>query len=242
MERMAARRRIEVSGVAASKRFGRYKDELEKTRREAQVDGSVVSQLMEAFRSLQMTYPVGVKMYPRSMELLRGLTPSPRTVERACIALREFQGERDFQTRAGVFLSALINGEGFSENEALRLDLRHLDVPLNYMGLRNRRNLVLIGDVGDKAGYKMESGSILVEGDAGDKAGLDLSGGKLIIHGDVGIKLGEWMRGGEIHVHGRKKSKGLLVISGHLRGGRIYHRGKLVVDMRGKLVVDMDDY
>jgi hypothetical protein len=232
MERETAMRMIGVPEMAASKRFGRYKDESGKTSREAQVDESAfISQLMKAFRSLQMAYPVVLRMYPRSIELLRGLKPSPRTVQRVCIAMREFQGERNFQTRAGVFLSALFNVEEFSGKEALRLDLRHLDVPLNYMGLRNRKNLVLIGDVGTDAGHKMESGSILVEGDAGDEAGSDLCGGKLIIHGDVGIKLGEWMRGGEIHVHGRKKSKGLLVISGHLKGGRIYSEGKLVVDM-----------
>ncbi len=51
-------------------------------------------------------------------------------------------------------------------------------------------------------GYKMTSGTIVIEEDAGDLLGYRMRGGRIVVKGNAGSWLGVRMRGGEIEVEG----------------------------------------
>jgi formylmethanofuran dehydrogenase subunit C len=78
------------------------------------------------------------------------------------------------------------------------------------------------GDVGDSPGKLMRDGLITIDGNAGRTAGSQMKGGKLLIRGNAGKLLGNLMEGGEIHLEGGYESLG------EVKGGRIYHKGKLI--------------
>jgi hypothetical protein len=229
--------------ASASKRFGRYKDEKGKTCRDAQVDESaLISRLFEAYRSLQVKHPTE-DMYPRARGSLKGLTLSPHIVERFCLAMGELQNEKDFQQKAGVFLSALINRGRVSDKETYRLSLLHLDMPVHYLGLRNKKGLMVTGNVGNNLGHRMERGSILVEGNVGMSLGESMERGLITVRGNSDIAPGHCMRGGKIIIEGDARGEvGLRMVAGeivvHGRIGsigrmearRIYQGRRLVVD------------
>jgi formylmethanofuran dehydrogenase subunit C len=116
-------------------------------------------------------------------------------------------------------------------------------------------SVTIRGNAGDELGIGMEGGRILIQGDAGNDVGGAMYGGRIeimgnagdfvgsgnyywekhderngmragniIIRGDAGSHLGEGMRGGQIHVDGE------IVGMGDVVGGRIYHKGKLIVE------------
>ncbi len=107
-----------------------------------------------------------------------------------------------------------------------------------------RGGIIVKEDAGDEAGASMESGSIAigrnagdylgqgmaggeisVARDAGDMAGIGMKGGIIRIAGNSGAELGKGMAGREIHVGGEIES-----VSDSILGGRIYHKGRLIVD------------
>lgn len=94
---------------------------------------------------------------------------------------------------------------------------------IDYIGYKNRKNIRVNGDVGYHVGWSMESGSIIIDGDTGDETGIDMVGGSITINGNAGNAVGHWMKDGEIHLEGDYKS-----ISDGIKGGKIYHKGKLI--------------
>jgi formylmethanofuran dehydrogenase subunit C len=112
--------------------------------------------------------------------------------------------------------------------------------------------IVVEGDAKEWTGSNMKGGKIHIRGGSGLGVGKDMEGGQIIIGGDVTDTLGEGMiaghirimgnagekiggrcrgfmekpmSGGQIHVEGEIGS-----ISEYIEGGRIFHRGKLIVD------------
>lgn len=81
--------------------------------------------------------------------------------------------------------------------------------------------LVVDGNA-DSVGNTMKGGEIIVKGNC-CMVGQGMSGGKVTVHGNVN---GIWplMRGGEVHVHGDLEFMGLI------DAGKVYHKGKLIVD------------
>ena len=118
--------------------------------------------------------------------------------------------------------------------------------------------IVVHGNVGDRIGIGMKNGKIIIKGNAGDHVGAAMRGGEIIIEGDVkddlgvffdfghvnagtgmrmwmvggtitvrgnaGENVGQLMGGGEIHVEGEIGSIGNVI------HGKIFHKGKLIVD------------
>jgi formylmethanofuran dehydrogenase subunit C len=84
---------------------------------------------------------------------------------------------------------------------------------------------------GEELGRKLSGGVIKILGDVCvESIGSEMTGGRIIITGDLdsdrGVsEIGNCMTGGEIHLEGE--------IGQHyeIKGGRIYHRGRLLVDL-----------
>jgi formylmethanofuran dehydrogenase subunit C len=91
---------------------------------------------------------------------------------------------------------------------------------------------------GTDVGEKMQGGEIIIEGDAYGNVGNEMEGGSITIMGNM-IKekvrkmgvytlfgtVGNEMQGGEIHLNGRYFLRKTCI-----KGGKIYHKGKLIVD------------
>ena len=71
----------------------------------------------------------------------------------------------------------------------------------------------------------MKGGELIINGDCVDEVGYVMEGGKITVNGDAGQEVGQHMRGGEIHLNGTYKWISRLV-----DGGKIFHKGKLIVD------------
>jgi hypothetical protein len=91
--------------------------------------------------------------------------------------------------------------------------------------------IVIEKDGGDTVGAGMNGGEVIVQGDARQGVGVAMTGGCIRIRGSVirmggSEVLGLGMRGGEIHVDGDCE----IANAGLIGAGKIYHRGKLIVD------------
>jgi hypothetical protein len=89
--------------------------------------------------------------------------------------------------------------------------------------------LIIKGDADCNPGGGMTGGIIIIEGNAKSAGcigpdGEEMEGGVVIVRKDVTEEVGEGMKGGEIHVYGDIGSVGDVV------QGKIYHRGKLIVN------------
>ena len=103
------------------------------------------------------------------------------------LGLAKFQTHGNFSDWAGFFLSAMINA---SKDKDFFLDVSHLDVPINYIGASNTKNVTVHGDVGDFAGIAMRSGALTIHGNVGSFLGRYMrqwfySNGKLPVLGNV---------------------------------------------------------
>lgn len=256
------RKSTNVSRVTASKRFGRYKPEQEKTVRKADVkEDGTLRQLKEIWGKCEFLivskYDVNTDdTYGAMANLLEGLDYTAKDVEKFSLALTEFQNEKYFSNKAGIFLSALINR---GKDDDYVIHTRHLEKPIHWVGYRNRKNIAVKGDVGWYVGERMVSGIIAVKGDAGREVGKRMEGGTIwikgnadmqigfemengmiVVEGDVGVLTGDDMRGGKIIVSGNAEHVGVYIDGGEIhidgnfrysheiKGCKVFHRGTLI--------------
>jgi hypothetical protein len=96
----------------------------------------------------------------------------------------------------------------------------------SYVGERMKGGSISIkGSATVYVGNYMNGGSITVNGDSGDGVGLGMENGSITIKGNVGYRVGALMEGGEITLEGGYESLFHVI-----KGGRIFHKGKLIVD------------
>jgi formylmethanofuran dehydrogenase subunit C len=225
MRTAAARERkpTDVSRVAAGKRFGRYKGETERAIRKADVkEDETVARLIEAWESHDVRGNRMEKEYDKVHTLLEGLGISAEDIELFSVALTDFLDEKRFPAKAGLFLSAMIN---LSKDEPIALDVTHIPVKLRFLGIKNRKDVIVTGDLGEYSFERMEGGSVVVHGST-KRAGHGLKGGSLTIHGNVRGDCGAYMEGGSIHVKGEAGSESIERSIGHkMSGGRIAVEG-----------------
>jgi len=146
---------------------------------------------------------------------LRGI--SGKDIQAFSIALERFQGEEKFSTKAGLFLSALINN---SRDVDVVIHTAHLTEQIGWLGYHNTKNIIVEGDIGDSLGSSMESGSITVDGSAGDFLGSWMKGGSITVKGDAGEEPGFQMFEGKIIVEGNSgNSVGSFMIGGSISVG-----------------------
>jgi formylmethanofuran dehydrogenase subunit C len=226
------------ASMAASKRFGKYKDESQKATRD------VVAEECETLRGIVNAWQTYTKSdewrlkgdYSKVCDAIRGLEYSAQDVERFCVLLAEYSDDDFFESRAGFFLSGLIN---LGKDTSYELNIPQ-GMNINYLGLGNRKEIIVSGDLGDHIGLKSKGGTmtvygnvghylgreafggkIIVEGNVGDKAGGEMIGAHIEIKGDVGRRAGSLMRGGLLRVHGNAGDE----LGAGMKGGRIEVEG-----------------
>ena len=177
--------------------------------------------------------------YISALSLVKGLSYSAKDVESFTIALGEPQNIGFFGSRAGIFLTALINN---GKDTDYVIHTRHL-TPIHHFGDGNTKNIIVEGDLGSYVGTQMKCGSITIKGNVGTEVGRYMTDGAIIVEGNAGTMVGRMMRGGVIIVKGNADdrigwgARGDAVIRIEGEAGlilrpkepaRIIHKGKLV--------------
>ncbi len=239
----------------AAGRFGNYKSEPERAARALDTKKDPkLARLVSAWHSL---LELELWYYKTICKSLKSIEVDSTAIESFSLALISFQGEESFPTKAGLFLSALINK---CKDEEFVIHTSHLDQRINSLGYRNTKHIMVKGDVDQYLGCEMKRGSIQVDGDAWGKAGSNMRGGLISINGRAGYDLGCEMSGGRISVFGdggerigRKMRGGAIEVFGNgsdgtgqmMDGGTITVRGntrfELGLDMKNGVVIVLGD-
>jgi formylmethanofuran dehydrogenase subunit C len=254
MERMAVRRKMRVTGVAAIKRFRRYKDEEGKTGREYDAtETKGLKSIMEAWEGYDYDLArsnAAEKGYGRALSLLEGLEFSAGDVAKFSMMLKECEQEPRFSKKAGLFLSAAINN---GSEGRYTVYAGALVKSFDCFGYRNSKDIAVIGDLGRMSAGGMERGSIVIHGKAGESLGYcnnRMRGGTIVVKGDTGGVVGYYMEGGEIIIDGDAKdcgqsmSGGRITIGGDVSGdvGKFLQEGTITVlgDAKGYVGSNME--
>ncbi len=236
--------RTKVPALAMANRFKGYKPEDEKLVRKVEVvEDKTLKRLKAAWKELQFGVGSGDDGYVNAVALVKPLNYSASDVEKFSIALAEFQDEKSFGEKAGIFLSALINN---GNEQDYVVHTNHLSVAIDYLGVLNRKNITVEGDAGKSAGEGMKGGSITVKGNAGACVGEEMEGGSVSVIGNTGMFIGNRMNGGSITVHGNvgvhagsAMKKGSITVGGNagdyagqmMKGGSIKVNGSAGWDL-----------
>jgi len=243
--------RPDAAKLAVSGLFGKYKPEAEREVRKVEVtEDKVLEQLKAAWKKFTLCFDVGeashILFYPSMVEL-ESTSYSAGDVEKLSIAIAEFEHRAAFSMMMGPFLSVLINNGRDSDYV---IHTGHLTKELHYLGYENTKSITVIGNVGDYLGYVMKGGSITVNGNAASEVGCQMEGGTITVNGNAWQHLGAGMGGGSIIVRGNAGKEvganfwgktemvgGEIHLEGDyeslgqdIRGGKIYHKGVLIVD------------
>jgi len=131
-----------------------------------------------------------------------------RDIEKFSVLLGDYQYKKYFNSRLGLYLSALINN---SEEEDFKIHTGYLENPPDWLGYKNNgKKIIVNGSVDDCVGFCMQRGEIIVNGNVGRFAGICMLNGIIRLNGDHGEFTG-------------------------ISGGDIYHNGKLIVKDGRKL-------
>lgn len=177
---------------------------------------------------------------------------SAKDVEHFSLLLFEFQDEKNFSEKAGVFLTALI--ENGKEDDFV-IHTSTLAVPIQGLAKGNTKNVLIKGDIGSHTAKNMKKGKVIIKGDEEGYAGLKMTGGDIVILGDAGEVIGWEMKNGSITVHGNagwnvgtEMKGGEILVYGNvgiftgrsMQGGRIMVKGNAGdftgEDMHGGLI------
>lgn len=205
------------------------------------------------------TYTNSHEYYNAAVRVVTKLTAyTAKDVEKFVLTATEFQDVRFFPTFLGVFLSALINlGKdseyvihthhlqtppwllGFKNSKLITvegdlgvdggIDMKNGRLAVNgnvrSVGLSMKNGIIIVNgnSTGDDC-FLMKGGTVLIRGNSGVLTGQRLDDGVLIVKGNVGRLVGNAMNGGVIHLLGDYES------IGGVQHGKIYHKGKLIVD------------
>jgi hypothetical protein len=202
--------------MSAIKRFNSYKAESEKqVRSPAPAKDKAMEAILSCWNAFKFRVPDAPDQeadFPEEYyECVSGHLKGRDTkycakdVEKFSIALAELPRVNDsFEGKAGLFLSALID---CCKAARFTIHTENLTHPLDFLGFRNRKTIV-------------------VEGDVGDFLGCEMSGGKITVKGDAGYEAGQRMGGGEIHIEGEIKDG--IADEDDVCEGKIFHRGELI--------------
>ena len=243
-----------IDTTSAAGQFGRYKKEEKKEVRQANVrESESIRQIIEVwktFDSSEITKGWSIKMrepYNKLLERIKHINYSANDVEKFSIMLIGFQDERDFEFKAGLFLSALINN-GKDRNYVIHI--ANLEKEVACFGYLNTKNISINGDIGQFFAFNMIEGEITVNGSAKGVMAQGIKGGTIIIKRHVlvsklifnSVGVGDDMQGGDIQVYGNvygivglRMSGGEIYVGGvfqqlgsEFRGGRIYNMGEWI--------------
>ncbi|MDD5171770.1 MAG: hypothetical protein PHF60_01920 [Candidatus ainarchaeum sp.] len=196
--------RADVPALAMVKGFKGYRPETEKTVRKVEVvENETLKKLKNAYRKLEYggerLHEDNKNCYAAAMSFVKQLTYSAAEVENFSVALAEFQNDEDFDGKAGLLLSALINN---GDDADYVIHTTHLSIAPDSLGYENTKNIIVKGNAGYLLGQGMKGGSIIVEGDTEARLGEFMQDGAIIVEGDVDGDVGHGMKGGQITVKG----------------------------------------
>ncbi len=230
--------------VRASDRFRQYKPEPRfEVRRAAIAENETLKAIQQAWQNFELVKDDLVvidpkESYERALELIRNLVYTKADIDNLNLSLAEFQGEKDFSRRAGIFLSAMINN---GSDSTYTIFTHHLE-DLGALGIYNTKTIIIEGDAGHGCGIMMNGGTIVIKGNASESLGNGMTKGKIIIYGNAGDYAGSFMQGGIIKIKGNsgnytglKMRNGRITVygdSGHtlgaeIRAGCIYVMGNV---------------
>ena len=191
----------------ARKKFSRFKKENAKPVRELRK-----AEETEKLREMKRLCKWLIECYMKPDDLkgefsgplegkLSGIDYSAKDVEEFSIMMKELEGPDDLGWGLKTFIEILIYS---CNDDNFVIHTSHLEYDMSFgMAGMEGKTVTFIGDL-DGVGDGMESGRVIVKGNAGI--------------------VGNGMLGGEIHIEGEfKKITGVI-------GGKVYHKGKLVVD------------
>jgi len=158
---------------------------------------------------------------------LESIKYSAREIEEFTVALSAFTQDKDFSSKAGVFLDALMRS--CPDNDIV-LHTAHLPW-IDGLGMHNTKNILIKGRVGDSCGEEMLGGSITVEGDCLHYIGVRMVRGTIIVEGNAGMAPGAGMQSGLVHVKGNAD----CMVGNGLRGGTVIVEGNAGRDLGGQM-------
>ena len=242
---LVERRIAKVSDARASDQFRRYKREPTHAVRKAEIkENETLRALKQAWQNFElvkddMTVVDLRESYQKALELIRSFAYNKADIENFNLALGEFQNEKGFAKRAGLFLSALINN---GSDSTYTIFTQHLE-NINSLGAFNTKTIIVEGDAGDNCGIEMAGGKIVINGDTDDWLGNGMGKGEIILNGDAGDFAGAGMLGGTIKINGSvcnylglKMKDGKIVVNGNsgdtiaaeMRSGEIHLNGTFI--------------
>jgi formylmethanofuran dehydrogenase subunit C len=185
----------------------------------------VYKQLISLYKKFEIDDPAAIEEnYNKAIELISNLNYSSEDITEFSRNLIQIQDDPDFEYKAGIFISALINKSNEDEFKIVTKGSKSM----SYLGYKNTKKIVIDGDAGDMLGYKMsnQNSKITVLGNAGDSVGKEMNGGFIVVQGDAGDRIGEKMKNGSIivigdagFVVGKEMENGFIRIDGSARRG-----------------------
>lgn len=225
----------------ARKRFGRFKKDEPMLVRTATVkERKTLQQLKKAFEEFcrylhedaiddserHGSRDIDREYHRKASQLVGGIRYTTKDVEGFSLSLAEFEGAGWQREAPGRFLSVLISN---GHEKDYRIHVQDTAIPVAWLGSYNRKNIEVFGDVSDFFCYAMEGGHVTLHGNVcGGGAGQRMKNGTIVVEGNVLGPFGRGMEGGEVMINGKCDLIGLA--GGHMKGGRIYHKGELVID------------
>jgi formylmethanofuran dehydrogenase subunit C len=185
----------------------------------ARPDKEKLKELLQAWRDFVFDSSDIEGTYNRMFEAAMVLQHGSAEVEAFSRGMHRLEKRPQFLTRAGIFLSALINS---GREIFYRVDLTRMGAA-NKLGYRNCKKVRAVGNVGAHAGVESDpTGVLMVDGNAGYGAGA-WSSGTLVIRDNAGDMLGLGAQAGQVEAFG---SAGKY--TGHLlNGGHVYVQNEI---------------
>jgi hypothetical protein len=221
--------------LSASRKFGRYKRENLKARRDISIiDDKAMQKAMEVWHDFTKFKP------------FEWMDFSPEDIQRFCILVKDFEHEEGFGRRLGGILNKMMET---SNHTRFELSFEHLMKRPYLLCRSNCKDVVIHGHMNNNFGMYMIKGCIHLEGDAGYRLGAAMKGGIIIVKGNVDTDPGWNMEGGLIVINGCVANKtrsridavglfmsgGEIIVNGdvygdvgtNMRGGEIHINGDL---------------
>jgi formylmethanofuran dehydrogenase subunit C len=195
------RKSLETKSTAIGSKFGKFDLEREVSSTKAEVkETAAIRGIDAAWRACgcDLSWSDNAD-YFSMLQTVKNLLYTSEDIERFSLALADFQQEKEFPWKAGLFLSALINNG--NEND-YTIHVHHLGESLHNIGFRNKKNITVNGNAGNDVGEKMKDGSITVMGDVRDRIGYWMKGGSIDVMGNAGSFIGRDMKNGSITIKG----------------------------------------
>jgi hypothetical protein len=226
--------------LAASKRFGNYKDESQKPERYPDIKSNKILEKMtkalSLFIEISRIGDLSSELNDRlAVGLLEHMCYSSNDVEQFSLLLSDMDLDRSKKLRLSHFFNGLVTS---GQASSYTIHTAGYGSEMIDLTLRTPKELIVNGDAGFVVGCSMSAGKLIINGDARSGLGSEMSGGLIVLNGnfihdnDPGYGLGEGMTGGEIHLNGDILGDPILPseIIRKVCAGRIYHKGRLIVD------------